>query len=180
MIKVFEKLFGKKKDDENLDSLIVQGVKRGGVYANFYFDAHGKDKDAVRDSLVDFVSRLTKEEGIVFGEGRIEEALEKEGGELYSAIAEVTLFAKSFRALVALALKYGPVAAEIMKPEKMTLENEDLQGLLVDASLASQQFSTHILEKTMKPEDLKKFKKKMEARAELGRKARERAAKKSE
>jgi len=175
---LFEKLFGKKKEGEDLDALIDEGVKRGGVYAVFHFDAHGKDEESIRNSLVDFVSRLTKEEGVVFGEGRVEEALKKEDESLYSAIAEVTLFAKNFRSLLMLALKYGPVAVEVIKPEKMTLENEDLQGLLVDASLASQQFSTHILEKTMKPEDLEEFKKKMEARAELGRKAREKAARK--
>ncbi len=79
----------KKYTERELDELFDKATKRGAVLATLHFDSHGKDAEAVRSSLVEFVARLTKEKGVLYCKGKVEAAVETGG--LYSSCAEVTM-----------------------------------------------------------------------------------------
>jgi len=169
--------FDKKKyedvEEDELEELIGKACKRGAVYAVMHFDAHGSDEKAVKDSLVDFISRLTNEKGVVYCKGEIEPALEKDG--MHSSCAEVKVLGAHFNALLNLALKYGPIAVEILQPKELKLDVQEAQSLLLDASQATQEYSQYILEKTLSEDDLRALQQRVKRRAELGERFRKRA-----
>lgn len=160
-------------DEEKLEELIGKACKQGAVYALMHFDAHGSEETAVRDSLVDFIARLTKEKGVVYCKGEIETAMEKDG--MYSSFAEVTVLGEHFNALLNLCLKYGPVAVEILKPKELRLTVEEAQSLLLDAAQATQEYSQYILEKTLSADDLRTLQQRVKRRTELGERFRKKA-----
>ncbi len=158
----------KKYSEADLEGLFEKAVQRGAVLAILHFDAHGKDAEAVKNSLVEFVGRLSKEKGIIYCRGEVEAAIES--GDLYSSCAEVKTLAETFNDLVSVSLKYGPIAVELLKPEKIVLPLDEAQNLLVDASMVSQEYAKFIYEKTLKGEELDRFHKQLAARAEFGKK----------
>src|SRR3989344_2722117 len=58
-------------DERKLEELFKEAVRYGAVLSLFHFDAHAKEPNAVKDSLVDFVSRMTKEEGVLYCKAEI-------------------------------------------------------------------------------------------------------------
>lgn len=162
--------------ERELEELIDKATKEGAVYAILHFDAHGKDKEAVKHSLVDFVGRLTKEPGVIYCKGNIEESIEYH--ELYSSYTEVEIIVDSFSTLVRIAVKYGPIAVEIEKPDEIKLTIEEAQGLVLDVSQAAQDYTTFILKKTLKPEERKNIELQLKRRAEIGKMLKEKAKKK--
>ncbi len=164
---------------EDLEKLIRETTRHGAIHATLYFDAHGKSEDLVRNSLVDFIDRLSKEKGVLYCVGEILPAYSREeppqtvGGEprtTYSTSSEINLLADSFITLIHICFRYGPVGVEIMAPGEVRLNLEDAQASLLEASNASQQFSEYVFRKVLKPEDMKNLDEELERRAELGRK----------
>jgi len=158
----------KKYSERDLDELFDKAAKRGAVLSTLHFDSHGKDAGAVKNSLIDFIARLSKEKGVLYCRGEVEAAIES--GDLYSSCAEVRLLTDNYANLVNVSLKYGPIAVEILKPDKIVLTLDEAQNVIVDASNISQDYAKYIYEKTLTGEDLRLFHEKIAARAELGRK----------
>ncbi|MGC9113747.1 MAG: hypothetical protein ACP5IG_01490 [Candidatus Micrarchaeia archaeon] len=164
----------KNYSEEDLAELIDKTTKVGAVLATFYFDAQGNDEKELQNSLVDFVSRITNEKGVLYCTGQIEPVVKTSNEKTpFSTFAEVSILAKNFNVLVNLALVYGPIAVEIVKPKEVRLDAQEAQAILLDASQNSQDFVKYIMEKTLQPTDRQAFSEKLRKRAELGARLRE-------
>ncbi len=157
--------------EKELEQLIRETTKYGAVHVHLFFDAHGKDREAVQASLVEFLSRLTKEKGILYCKGEVMEPFSRELGEEegFTTSAQVNLLAENFNVLHDICLRYTPVALEIQSPSRITLSHEEAHALLLDASTSSAQYSQYILQQALKPEEYKKLEEQMQRRTELGR-----------
>jgi hypothetical protein len=159
---------GRNYTEADLQRLIGEATKYGAVHALFHLDAHGPDKEKVRALLVDYVAALTKEPGVLYCRGTVEEAIDLEG--TYSTAAEVRLLAENFKVLNQLALKYGPIAIELLAPSQVKLDAEQATQVLLDSSESMQRFSAYIMEKVLSAEDKTKFQEHLKRRAELAEK----------
>lgn len=167
----------KKYSEKEVEELFEKATReKGAVLALLHFDAHGKDEETVRNSLIDFVDRMTKEKGVVYCKGEIGEVLKK-SDESYSTYAEVKVLVASFSDLLNLSLKYGPVAVEILSPSEIRLELDEAHALLLDASRSTQDYVEYIMKKVLKPEDFAKFREQLKYRAEVGKKLMEKSGK---
>jgi hypothetical protein len=158
----------KEGDESRLDELISKACEKGAILCLMHFDAHGRDKEVVEHSLVEFTSKLSKEKGVLYAKSHVELAEEKDG--IYSAISEATILAENFQTLLLLSLRYGPVAIELQKPAAIKLSLEDAQNALLTASHSAQEYTAYILEKTLSPEDYKDFLERNKRRVDLGKK----------
>jgi len=165
-------------DEKKLENLFKQAVERGAILALYHFDAHGKNAEAVKNTLIEFVSRLANERGVLYCKGEIETAIEREG--MFSCASEVKILAENLNVLLNLALRYGPIAIEVLAPSEMRLDVQEIQNLLLDASQTSQDYANYILEKLMKPEDYAVLQQKIARRAELGKQLKEKHEKQKE
>jgi hypothetical protein len=118
--------------------------------------------------MVGFLSKLSKERGVVYSAGEIDAPAEKD--EVFSTWAEVKLLAADFSTLARLCAQYSPIGVEILRPSEVRLSLAEAQGMLLDVSQTSQNFTRMIMERVLSPEEKEEFRKKMESRAELGRK----------
>lgn len=169
----------KKYAEKDLQKLIEETTRYGAVHALLYFDAHGSDEKAVQASLVDFVSRLTKEAGVLYCTGEVLPPFKRElggdaataeagAGEGYSTSAQVTILCENFDSLLNACLRYAPVGAEILSPKEIRLSLEEAQALLLDASQQAQEYVAFILKRVLRGEELKKFEEQLARRAEIG------------
>ena len=165
----------KQYSAQEVERLIVETTRHGAVYASLYFDAHGKSEDAVKNTLIDFVDRLSKEKGVLYCVGEILPPIsreQKEGGEetkIFSTSSEVKVLAENFVVLLNICLRFAPVGAQINAPAEIRLPLEEAQSVLLDASQSTQEYSAYILKKVLKPEEFKEVEEKLARRAELGK-----------
>jgi len=169
-----------KPSQKDVEKLMDDATKVGAVKAVLYFDAQGTDKEALQNSLVDFIGRLTKEKGVLYCSGEIAGAVEADDKGNYSTYSEVQILTKNFSVLHNIALTYGPVSIEIAKPAEIKLNLDEAQAVLLDASQSSQDFVNYIMDKTLKPEDKAKHAEQLKRRAELGKELREKQAEKKQ
>ncbi len=172
-----------KKDYSNaterdLEELFKAASRRGAVLALMHFDAHGRTPEFAKNFLIDFISRLTKERGVLYCRGEIESTLEREG--VYSTCSEVKILVERLSVLFDIAMRYGPIAVEIVEPNEFKLDVLEMQGLILDVSRMSMDYSSYILEKTMKPEEAAFLREKMTRRAEFGKKLAEKGIRTTE
>ncbi len=153
--------------ERDLDELFKEAARRGAVLAVMHFDAHGRTPEFAKNFLVEFISRLTKEPGVLYCKGEIEAALESEG--VYSTCSEVRVLVERLSVLFDVAMRYGPIAVEIVEPQEFKLDLQETQNLILDVSKMSMDYSRYILEKTMKPEEAAFLREKALRRAEFGR-----------
>jgi hypothetical protein len=153
--------------ERDLDELFKEAARRGAVLATLYFDAHGRTPEFAKNFLVDFISRLTKEPGVLYCKGEIESEIERDG--VYSTCSEVRVLTERLSVLFDIAMRYGPMAVEIAEPKEFKLDVQETQNLVLDVSLMSMEYSRYILEKTMKPEEAAFLRQKMARRAEFGK-----------
>ncbi|NUN11659.1 hypothetical protein HUU53_03360 [Candidatus Micrarchaeota archaeon] len=158
----------KNVSESELKELINKACERGAVLALFHFDAHGRDAEGVRNALVDFLDKISKEKGVLYCTGEITPPLEKDG--YYSSTTEAKILGDKFETLLILSLKYGPIATEILQPSSIKLSIDEMQGLLVDASQVTQEYTEYILKNILKGEEKENYHKKLELRAEAGKK----------
>ncbi len=164
------------KNEEELMQLMAEASKRGAVHAKFFTDAHGKDKKATEDLLIELTSRITKEKGVLYCKGEIEKSIE--AGDLYSSFATIEILTSNFNHLVNLFVKYAPGGVEILAPATLSIPAKEAQDILLDVSQAAQQYSTFIFEKSMTPQQKQEFQEKLKRKAEHGAKLRQQAEKK--
>lgn len=173
-----------KYTEKDLERLIEETTRYGAVHAFLYFDAHGKDEESVRASLVEFVARLVNEKGVLYCTGEVLEPFKRpldvqkqevEENYAFSTSAQVNILCESFDALLNVCMRYAPVGAEILSPHEIRLSLEEAQALLLDASQQSQEYTAFILKRVLKGEDYKKFEEQMRQRAETGKQLLEKA-----
>src|SRR3989344_7683063 len=141
-----------KYSERDLKNLIEETTRHGAVHAMMYFDAHGKDADAVKGSLVEFVSVLTGEKGVLYCKGEVlepfkralptadENAKPEEG---YSTSAQVEVLTESFNKMLDICLRFGPVGIEVLDPQEVKLSLEDIHTVLLDASQHAQDYTAY-------------------------------------
>jgi len=164
----------KKLTEKDLERAMEEAAKYGAVHALLYFDAHSKDEEALKAALVDFVSRLSGQPGVLYCKGEILEAIkqkkeEQEGDEEFTSSAKVDIVADHFNTLLNICLRFAPMAVEILSPAAIILKGDEAQAVLLDASRTAQDFADVIYSKLMKPEDYRKFQENLRARVETGK-----------
>lgn len=173
----------KQYTPQELQRLIVETTRHGAVYATLFFDAHGKSEENVKNTLIDFVDRLSKQKGVLYCVGEIlppysrEQKPGDEATKVFSTSSEVKLLAENFGVLLNVCLRYAPVGVEIVEPREIRLPLEEAHSVLLDASQSTQEYSAYILKKVLKPEDFKEMEEKLARRAELGKQLLEKQAK---
>jgi hypothetical protein len=173
---------GKKYTQRELEELIEKTTGKGAVYVELFFDAHGKDAEEVQAALVEFVSRLTKEKGVIYCVGKIMEPYSQlvSGSTTFSTSAQVMLLAENFNKLHDVCIRYSPVGLQLLSPKRITLSLEEAHSLLLDDSANSTELSRILLQRVLKPEQYAKEEERFKRKADLGRKllanAKEKAA----
>jgi len=155
---------GKRKTPQEI---IDEAIAKGAVLSIMYFDVSANDKDAVQASLAELVGRISKEQGVISAVGEIEEPMEIEG--MWSSAAEVTILAKSFQTLANVAIRYGPIGIEILRPDQIKLSLGEAQSMLLNISQIGQDFAKYVITKMMTEEERERFRKQQVARLELGK-----------
>ncbi len=153
--------------ERDLDDLFKEASKRGAVLAIMHFDAHGRSADFAKNFLVDFLSRLSKESGVLYCKGEVESELERDG--VFSTCSEVKILVERLSVLFDVAMRYGPIAVEIIEPTEFKLDVQETQDLILDASRMSMDYSKYILDRAIKPEEAQFLQEKMTRRAEFGK-----------
>ncbi len=154
----------------DVEVVTEESIAKGGVLVRFYFDMQEKDKEKLQPLMVNLVNeQLMKEPGVVYCYGSIEEPLEKGG--IWTTSGVITMLFSSFGPLIGIAFKYAPAGLEILKPEKeIKFKINELQGILMDLSQISMDYSKFILEKVLKPEQVADVRRAMDNRADIGKK----------
>jgi hypothetical protein len=163
-------------EGKTIEQLTEETINDGGYLCLVYFDLHGKSADEVKNTMTGFLSKLTNEKGVVYALGEIDVPLEKNG--VFSTWAEVKLLVEDFATLVKIAIQYSPIGFEILKPDSVSLSIGQAQSILLDISDASNKFTSFIFEKVLSKEEIEEYKKKLQARYELGKKLIEKNPKK--
>lgn len=160
---------------KSVSEITDEAIADGGYLALVYFDLHAASAEEVKNIMVGFIGKLTKEKGVLYAVGEIDSPVGKDG--LFSTWAEVKLLAQDFAALVRIASQYSPIGIEILRPDKVELTIGDAQGALLDISQTSQNFTRMIMERVLSKGEAEEYKKKMESRAELGKRLLEKGKK---
>ncbi len=158
------------KNEAQLKQLISEACQRGAMHAKLFVDAHGPDKKATEDVLIDLINQVTKEKGVLYCKGEIESSIE--ANELYTAFSEIEVVTANFNTLVNLALRYAPAGVEILEPDNLSLSMKECQDILLDASQSSQMYSKFILENSMNEAQKVDFAERIKRKAEYGAKLR--------
>ncbi|HIH18441.1 TPA: hypothetical protein HA225_00520 [Candidatus Micrarchaeota archaeon] len=153
--------------EKSVSEITDEAIADGGYLTLVYFDLHAKSSDEVKNIMVGFISKLTKEKGVLYAVGEIDQPIEKDG--IWSTWAEVKLLASDFATLVRIASQYSPIGIEILRPDRVNLAIGDAQGVLLDISQTSQNFTRMIMERVLSKEEVEEYKVKMASRAELGK-----------
>ncbi len=154
--------------EKSVDEITDDAMREGGYLALVYFDLHATTKDAVQNLMVGFIGKLTKEPGVIYAVGEIDQPIEKEG--IFSTWAEVKMLVQDFPALVKIASQYSPIGIEILRPDEVKLTLGEAQSMLIDVAQTSQNFTRLIMERVLSDEEKKEYGEKMSQRTELGRK----------
>ncbi|OIO28253.1 hypothetical protein COX86_01480 [Candidatus Micrarchaeota archaeon CG_4_10_14_0_2_um_filter_60_11] len=160
--------------EDKLEKLFDEACKQGAVLVRLHFDTHGANKEAVSGALVDFIGRVSKEDGVLYCKGEVDAPIEEEDGS-WSTNAEVRVLAEAFYQLVYLCFRYGPIGVEVDKPAKLDLSANDMQGILLDASKISNDYSRFIYDQVLSNEKKTEVLKQLDKRAAAGKRLRERA-----
>lgn len=154
--------------EKSMDETTDEAIRDGAYLVVLYFDLHSSSPDAVKALMTGFISKLSKEPGVIYALGEIDQPLEKEG--IFSTWAEVKLLAKDFASLVKLTSQYSPIGVEILRPEEVRLSIGEVQSVLLDISQTSQHFTKLIMERMLSKEEKEEYMKKMQQRIELSKK----------
>ena len=147
--------------------LLDEAIASGGVLTVMYFDISTNEKEAVQGMLAQLVGKITAEPGIVSAVGEINEPIEME--KLWVSSAEVTVLAKTFDHMAAVAIRYGPIGIEVLRPAEIKMTLGQAQSMLLNISQVAQEYANFIISKSLNDEEKETFRRKLAARAEIGK-----------
>lgn len=160
-------------EKQDIDQLTKEVLSQGGIQALLYFDIHGGDPEILKNMMVQFLSKITKTEGVAWSYGEIEPPIKSEDG-LYSSMAEVKVLVRSFEVLIFLSLNFAPIGVEVVKPEnQIKLNLNEVHRVCLNLSEFSHMYTDLYLNKVLKGDDKVEYYKKFKAREELGKQLRE-------
>ncbi|MBD3261207.1 MAG: hypothetical protein GF334_05910 [Candidatus Altiarchaeales archaeon] len=64
--------------------------------------------------------------------------------DFFSGVAEVKLVADDFRCFINVVMRYGPSAIEVIEPEEIHLNSDEMHSLIADISELTQVFTSQI------------------------------------
>ena len=152
----------------NVEKTTSKTIKEGGVLAVLYFDIHTRSKEKAQELGAGFVQQLLKEPGVVYAVGEIDEPVQDD--DLFSTYVQVKILVKSFSGLVNICAIHSPFNVEILKPDEIVLPLNSAHDTLMNISTVTSDYKKYILERVTKPEEMERYKKILEAKAELGKK----------
>ncbi|MDO8428253.1 MAG: hypothetical protein Q7S92_03505 [Candidatus Diapherotrites archaeon] len=88
------------------------------------------EEELLKNSIEQMKTRIEKNPTITIYSLK-QEAIQKSNEENYSTFLEIEFSVKDFESLVKFVYFYGPSSIEILKPEKVEIENNDLQDALM-------------------------------------------------
>ncbi len=113
-------------------------------------EAQAPERSTVEKALKDIEVALRKEKDFVIYDCVLEKLIQ--AGNHYSSFLEVNLSTKNFRAIMRLLFFYGPSSIEVLKPDKWTINADDLQDGLVDAANMVYGYNDYIIKQMTKKE----------------------------
>lgn len=133
-----------KNFNENID--IEKYLREGSILARIFIEVQGNDKDACHKALDRTIfDSLVNEDSVTLLNVKFYELEKDEKNEFFSGVVEVKLLLRDFRWFVSVVMRYGPSAMEIIEPNSVKLNMEEMQSILADVSELSQTFSSQIL-----------------------------------
>ncbi len=117
-------------------------------------EAKAIEQDILKKQMKDIEKALRKEKDFTIYD--IRRARIIKDGEYYSAYQDINLSVRNFKALVKLMYFYGPVSAEVIKPNKYEIAISDLQEGLADMAHMIQSYNQYVLE-LMSRKELNEF-----------------------
>ena len=64
--------------EKSVDEITSDAIHEGGYLVILYFDLHGNSEEAVKNIMVGFIGKLTKEPGVIYAVGEIDKPQKKE------------------------------------------------------------------------------------------------------
>ncbi|MEW6294871.1 MAG: hypothetical protein AB1467_01075 [Candidatus Diapherotrites archaeon] len=116
------------------------------------------EEELLKKQLKEIKEAMMKEEDFLIYDIREAEAVKQ--NEYQSSFLEVNLSVKDFRALMRLMFLYGPVAVEVLKPQKFETTMDDLQDGLMAVVEIVHTYTDYIAKK-MSREELEEFTRKL-------------------
>lgn len=102
------------------------------IKARLIFEAQGKPKNGVEDSLMKLADGIKKIPGIEVFDVVKEPAILVKGTDLFSGLVDVGIQTKKFEKLFTAVLSFGPSAIIVLEPEKVEVSMGELQLALND------------------------------------------------
>jgi len=156
-----------KKAVPDAAKLTRDTVRNGGVLAMMYFDMHTKTREKAQEIGANFVEQLLREPGVVYAVGEIEEPIADK--DIFSTSVQVKVLVRSFLHLMNLCALHSPFSIEIMQPDEIRLQLSEAHELLATVATTTADYKRYIIERLSTPEELERYKKILEKKAELGR-----------
>jgi hypothetical protein len=151
---ILEKTF-----NEDLD--VEKQVSEGCMHARLYIEVQGNDKEASEKALQRTIfESLALEDPVSLLNVKFYELEKNEEKGFYSGVVEIELLFRDFRWFINVVMRYGPSAMEIIEPETVKLNLDEMQSILADVSELSQTFSSQIIA-LLKDDERKKIYQKM-------------------
>ena len=90
------------------------------IQAEFLIEAQSNDRDAVAGSLRMLENKIKAEEGVKLRSAEHGDVVKED--ELYSGVVELELEFDSFQSYINAAIKYGPSAIYVLRPDRLTID----------------------------------------------------------
>ncbi|MEM4367995.1 MAG: hypothetical protein QXJ96_03470 [Candidatus Aenigmatarchaeota archaeon] len=154
--------------EKKFEELVKKYEEKNYIYSIIYIDMHGNNEDDVKNLLVELLTRINKEDGLIAYFGKILVPIKE--NEIVSTTAEVKLLTKDLLSLSRICNKYTPFAIEIIRPEKYEINANEIALILLESSNQIYKYSEYIIKNSLDIDKLKKYLQEQENRKLLGKK----------
>jgi len=125
--------------DKEIREQAEKKLKEGWIQSVMMIEVLAVSEETAKKSLEEHVVKMGKEKRTLisrkdFKEIRKEKSPFPNIEEAYSNVVELEVLTENFETLVYLAMNYAPTSIEILKPEKITLDLGEAQGVVVSVS----------------------------------------------
>ena len=112
------------------------------IKAILIFEMLGRPAEHLKETLTEYLKKISKEEGIEIFDKKIKEPkkIEEAKQELYSTFAEVEADFKNLSSLMRVIFLYMPSHIEITSPSGITLQNSELNSLMNEITRKMHQY----------------------------------------
>jgi hypothetical protein len=121
--------------DDKQQRLADKRIREGWIKSTMIIEVLAINREAAESALSKHVDKMEQEEGAIIIERRFHETREVEKPaprieKAYSRIVDVDVLSRNFDTLVRLVVSYAPSSIEILKPERLSMDMGEAQGIL--------------------------------------------------